>query len=111
MAKDELKTLAGWYESDCGSFEAYCKPGELVDEDMVDYFLNILPPRAMRAGYIQAGEPYSTAMDPETNKTSGTYITFAKVRKGVWEYKGHCFPNKDVNVEKYSEIPCCRVGD
>ena len=28
----ELKTIDGWCKSDCGSWDEYCKPGEVVDE-------------------------------------------------------------------------------
>lgn len=44
----ELKTIDGWCKSDCGSWDEYCKPGEVVDEGVADYFLNILPPRTMK---------------------------------------------------------------
>lgn len=39
----ELKTIDGWNKSGCGDWDTYCKPGELVDEGVADYFLDILP--------------------------------------------------------------------
>lgn len=39
----ELKTIDGWHKSGCGDWDTYCKPGELVDEGVADYFLDILP--------------------------------------------------------------------
>ena len=55
----EMKTLKGWEESG-KNWDDFCKPGELVDEDVYWYFLNILPPRNMGAGYLQVGEPYDS---------------------------------------------------
>ena len=69
----ELKTIDGWCKSDCGSWDEYCKPGEVVDEGVADYFLNILPPRTMKMGYFQVGEPHSTAVNPKTKRYSETY--------------------------------------
>ena len=38
-----VKTLDGWHKSGLHSWEEYCKPGELVTEDIVDEFANSLP--------------------------------------------------------------------
>ena len=39
----EIKTMAGWHEfaekNSNGSWDKYCKPGDLVGEDVYDYFL------------------------------------------------------------------------
>lgn len=40
----EIKTLKEWEESG-KNWDDFCKPGELVDEDVYWYFLNILPPK------------------------------------------------------------------
>ena len=58
----EIKTLKGWEESG-KNWDDFCKPGELVDEDIYWYFLNILPPRNMGAGYLQVGEPYDSRLN------------------------------------------------
>lgn len=89
----ELKTIDGWHKSGCGDWDTYCKPGELVDEGVADYFLDILPPRTMKKGYFQVGEPHNHAVNPETMQSCGTYATFVRAGGGMWEYKGHCFPN------------------
>lgn len=91
----EIKTMAGWHEfaknNSNGSWDKYCKPGDLVDEEVYDYFLEILPPRSMERGYLQVGEPHSHQMNADTGKVQATYATFQKVRKGVWMYLGNCF--------------------
>ena len=45
MAREELKTIEGWHKSGCNSWDEYCKPGDMVDQGVADYFLDILPPR------------------------------------------------------------------
>ena len=78
-----MKTLAGWHESklDLGK---YLQPGDVVDQEMVDYFLNVLPPATMSRQLIQIGE----AVDIVDGKD-----TFATLRKidGRWTYQGDCF--------------------
>lgn len=93
----ELKTMDGWGkfadENHDGSWSKYCKPSDLVDEEVYEHFLNVLPPRGMGHCYLQAGGSHSSAFDPEFGRWRETYITFQKVQKGVWMYLGHCFPN------------------
>lgn len=91
----EVKTMKGWEEfatsPDKGGFEHYCKPGELVDESVFDYFLNVLPPHRWDKDYLQAGEPYSFAFNPEKGKQADTWNTFKRIDKGVYMYLGDCF--------------------
>lgn len=41
MAREELKTIEGWHKSGCNSWDEYCKPGDMVDQGVADYFLDI----------------------------------------------------------------------
>lgn len=91
--REELKTIEGWHKSGCNSWDEYCKPGDMVDQGVADYFLGILPPRTMTRNYFQVGEPYSHAINPKTMKSCGTYATFAVRGKEIWEYCGNCFPH------------------
>lgn len=50
-----LKTLEKWFESGLPTAEDYLEPGDEVDADLIDYFLNVLPPRTNRAGLLQVG--------------------------------------------------------
>ena len=68
MAREELKTIEGWHKSGCNSWDEYCKPGDMVDQGVADYFLDILPPRTMTRDYFQVGEPHSHAINPKTMK-------------------------------------------
>ena len=50
-----LKTLGKWFESGLPTAEDYLEPGDKVDEDLIGYFLDVLPPRTNRAGLLQVG--------------------------------------------------------
>lgn len=58
--------------------------GDLVDDEIADWFLNCVPPRTMRNGMIQCGEPTESCIE------GATYATFVKIDDDVWEYKGDC---------------------
>ena len=89
MAREELKTIEGWHKSECNSWDEYCKPGDMVDQGVADYF--------------QVGEPHNHAINPKTMKNCGTYATFAVRGKEIWEYCGNCFPHMFVDVEKFKK--------
>ncbi|MEG1564872.1 MAG: hypothetical protein RR365_14285 [Bacteroides sp.] len=81
-------TRADWAEA--GDFNKCAKPGDWVEEDIVEEFRNCLPPINMRAGYLQVGEPYSHDYDPEKDRWRPTFGTFIK-RGEHWTYCGNCF--------------------
>lgn len=82
-----MKTFKNWMEG-TQNFTDYVQPGDEVDEAMVDYFRDLLPPRSMQSGYLQVGEPYSHIVDTD-GKWKATYSTFA-MEDGHWIYKGCC---------------------
>lgn len=77
--------------------------GDLVEEEIVDYIINLVPPACMRSDCCQCGEPASCRID-ENGKTRSTYITFKKINEDVWEYCGECFrgENTQRGVENIS---------
>ena len=86
-----MKTLKEWDESG-KSLTDYLKPGDEVDKEMVDYFMDLLPPHRMSAGYLQVGEPYDHIKVEDIHgevSIKGIYATFHK-EAGKWIYKGHC---------------------
>lgn len=89
----EIKTLDGWCEfSDCTGKESiydYLCVGDIVSEDIVDNFKDMLPPRVMSQGYLQVGEPYNHIYDVD-RRLRPTYMTFAECG-GQWRYYGNCF--------------------
>ena len=87
--QDKVKTIDGWHISGAEDFREYCFPGDEVSEEVVDYFLDILPPKSLSYGYLQVGEPYSYEED-ECGKHRSTYSTFKK-DGDKWMYVGECF--------------------
>jgi len=87
-SEEKLVTYEDWEAA--GSFSDCAKPGDLVEERIVDEFLNCVPPASHRAGYIQCGEPYSSEYDTERDRWRSTFATFAKTGEH-WRYCGNCF--------------------
>ena len=69
--------------------------GDLVEEEIVQDFMDCLPPACMRGDCAQLGEPFSLRIDKD-GRTRNTYLTFKSVGEGTWEYCGDCF--RGVNV-------------
>ena len=82
-----LKKYAEWE----GSLGEYLNVGDLVDQEFVDYFLNVLPPVCWTREIIQMGEPYSHVAG------RATYSTLKKTPDG-WEYAGNCYRGQTENM-------------
>jgi len=81
-----IKKYSDW-KGDLGD---YLQIGDLVDEEMVDYFINVLPPACMSGGVVQIGEPSSHV------EGRATYPTLKKTSEG-WVYAGTCHRGKTEN--------------
>lgn len=92
-----VKTRKGWEESGLRAFEDYCFPGDKVDEEMVEYFVDSVPPTLLRSSCTQAGEAHNDELDERTGKHRDTYTTFHKVGKGQWAFDGYCFYGENIN--------------
>ena len=92
----EVKSLKSWYASGLPTFEDYFRPGDIVEEDIVDNLVNSVPPRTLRSDCTQAGEPYSAERDGD-GKYRNTYTTFHRVEGGKWQYDGECFAGENEN--------------
>lgn len=80
------------------------KVGDLVTQDVVDYYVNALPPVTALYGCTQLGEQYADMLDPTTGRTAPTYATFRRVHPcGIWAYCGHCFAGED--TERGEALP------
>lgn len=99
----EIKTMESWYGSGL-NFEDYCFPGDTVGEDIVDYFVNVVPPVTLRYDCVQAGEEHSCEPDG-SGKYRATYTTFHRTGDGRFRFDGYCFKGENQNrVEKtYSQ--------
>ena len=75
------------------SFTDAVKPGDYVEEAIVDNFLCCVPPATHLANLIQCGEPYSSDWDEEQQRYIATYFTFS-FDGSCWKYCGTCFLGK-----------------
>lgn len=91
-----VKTLAGLRESGLRTFEEYCFPGDKVDDDMVQHFVDSVPPVLLLSFCTQAGEPFSHEED-ERGAYRPTYTTFHDLGGGYWQFDGYCFYKENVN--------------
>lgn len=69
--------------------------GEYFTENMVKYFMALLPPACMRSDCSQIGEANSYRMD-RNGTYRPTYATFKKVDNNIWQYCGYCFKGENV---------------
>lgn len=96
----DIKTMDGWRNSGLPTFEDYAQPGDTVSQDVVDYFMNIVPPMLMKASCAQAGEAYSFERD-DNGRYRNTYTTFHRIGKELWTFDGYCFKGENENREHY----------
>ena len=92
VAEYELDPLDGIYTRDTFRYDL-ARVGDLVNQDVVDDAMNILPPACMTGRCAQMGEPCSTVADGN-GKWRYTYHTFTRVGNGIWKYCGKCFRGK-----------------
>ena len=86
-----MKTYQQWTETN-KHLNSFLMPGDDVDEEMANYFLNVLPPRTMKPDLIQIGEP-NDEFRTEDGKIHLIYATLKKV-ENTWIYAGTCFAGK-----------------
>ena len=93
---DGDKTYKDWSKSGLHYFEDYFKPGDRVDETVVDFLINSVPPITLRGDCTQPGETFSTAEN--TNGVyQNTYITFHRTADNEWQFDGYCFRGENEN--------------
>jgi hypothetical protein len=76
-----IKTKKGWQESK-QDLSQYLQPGDIVDEDMFDYFLEVMPPTCQSDRCLQIGEPFT-----HDDKGRPMFSTLEKIN-GQWTYTG-----------------------
>lgn len=85
-----IKTMDNWQKSNSSDFDDFAKVEDVVDEDIIDFFVNGISPITYRSNLIQCGEPYTHETNPKTGRWEPAFITFAR-ELGSWVYKGICF--------------------
>ena len=69
--------------------------GDLVEEQVVQNFMDCLPPASMTGQCSQLGELYSHKPDENGNRKA-TYLTFKRLDHATWIYCGHCFRGQNI---------------
>lgn len=82
------KSYKGWLNSSAKTIEEYLNKGDEVDNEMIEYFTDILPPITQNSLMLQVGEP-SNHIDGKA-----LYMTFTN-ENSKWIYKGDCFKGKN----------------
>ena len=59
-----MKTFRNWTAT-AMSLTSFLKPGDEVDQEMADYFINAVPPKTMTTDLIQLGEPHDHFRDQD----------------------------------------------
>lgn len=67
-----------------------CECGDYFAQEVVDMLINTLPPRCLKSGYFQMGEPREGCPD-EHNQWKNVYATFQQVERDIWVFLGYCF--------------------
>lgn len=99
-----MKTFKDWKKEE--TIAEYLQIGDIVDNEMYEHFLNILPPITSRNDMLQVGGMIDVEKD-ENGVDKPTYITFTKdTESNGWVYRGECFVNGTINKNpnlKYSK--------
>ena len=103
-----MKTFRNWTAT-AMSLTSFLKPGDEVDQEMADYFINAVPPKTMTTDLIQLGEPYDHFRD-QARKYRPVFATL-KRQGEKWFYAGICFSGQSeparhhLFVTQESEVP------
>ena len=103
-----MKTFRNWTAT-AMSLTSFLKPGDEVDQEMADYFINAVPPKTITTDLIQLGEPYDHFRD-QARKYRPVFATL-KRQRGKWFYAGICFFGQSeparhhLFVTQESEVP------
>lgn len=90
------KSLEDWNQTGGKPLDEYLCVGDIVSDDLVDYFLDVLPPLRWNGGYLQCCEQQCYKYN-SSGELKPTYITFAKSEIGEWIYHGNCFLGEKSN--------------
>ncbi|MEK4983647.1 hypothetical protein [Bacillus sp. FSL K6-6540] len=89
--KNQIKKLEDWK----GSLDEFLSINDLVDEQIADHFIEVVPPAFFSAGIRQLGEAYSHV------NGKPTYATLRRTEEG-WRYCGHCFIGQTIEPSAFT---------
>ena len=84
--------------------QAYVRSGDIVEEEIVKYFVSVVPPKNHTDDFIQCGKWCGNAFDHNTGLSGSLYFTFKKDGEH-WAYCGTCFEGetKDRLHDEFAE--------
>ena len=91
-----MKDMAGWHTAGV-DLSKYLEVGDAVSEDLMMYFLEVLPPATWRPALIQIGEPFDLV------NGRATFSTIYR-RHGGWFYAGNCHRGEGVEPKANSPL-------
>lgn len=103
-----MKTFRNWTAT-AMSLTSFLKPGDEVDQEVADYFINAVPPKTMTTDLIQLGEPHDHFRDQD-RKYRPVFATL-KRQGEKWFYAGICFSGQSEPARHHlfvtleSEVP------
>ena len=86
-----MKTMKQWRASGL-SLVQFLQVGDIVDETIQNYFIEVLPTASHTSDCIQMGEPYDS-----DEKGRDTYLTLHYKPEG-WIYVGDKYKNRTVST-------------
>lgn len=98
----DIKSMEDWKNSNKIYFEEFFKSNDLVSKDVVEYFINSVPPITCNNAVVQSGEPYSHEVDPFDSRFKPKYQTFIKENNN-WKYVGNRFKANTIAEVKIQE--------
>lgn len=88
-----IKTRQQWAESH-QNLGQFLSPGDLVDEDFIEWARDIMPPACWTSRMIQIGEPHSHIGN------RATYATFhIPANSKYWAFAGYCFRTESTQAK------------
>ena len=89
------RSFAQWQLTSDEDLGAYLKPGDVVDDEMADYLLNVVFPACMREGFVQCGEPNHHGLDGKAR-----YATVQREGALGWVFTGYRHQGLRVRLTK-----------
>lgn len=97
------KTMEEWNSSGITEFDDYVGLGDEVDEEIVDNYLDLVPPACHTKRLVQMGDPVEHLPNAD-GRYEAIYMTFEKV-DGKWYYRGYCFLCDTRNKKRFPTFP------
>lgn len=97
------KTLNSWLNCGIHNFFDFIYPGDAVDKELIDHYVNGMDGTVETENYLQAGKAISVMYDDKSSVWPA-YVTFTKKDDG-WYYVGICRQGDSQNIAPFFSFP------